>query len=220
MNEALDQKTEPRADTKDRILDAAERLFAEQGFEAASLRQITSEAGVNLAAINYHFQSKEQLLQAVVMRKARPVNRRRLEMLDQLEADFPAGPLPLEGVLQALLEPFLRASDSPHFGKLVSRLYVETPDIKRNVMLPVFQEVIDRFRPAIVRALPGSNLNDVALGMHFGMGATIQFLAGGGMLEALSGGRISSLETDLISPRLIRFVAAGLRALAQQEITA
>src|SRR5207249_7612515 len=69
-------------DTKLRILDAAERLFAQQGFDV-SIRAITDEAGVNLAAVNYHFQSKEALLDAIIARRIEPVNKRRLEMLDR-----------------------------------------------------------------------------------------------------------------------------------------
>ena len=70
------------SDTKERILDAAERLFGRHGIEQSSLRAITAEAGVNLAAVNYHFQSKEVLARAVFARRIGPVNRRRLEMLE------------------------------------------------------------------------------------------------------------------------------------------
>ena len=81
-------------ETKVRILDAAERLFAEQGLDV-SIRAITDEAGVNLAAVNYHFQSKVALVDAVIARRFEPVTKRRFEMLDQLEAQHGAGPLPL-----------------------------------------------------------------------------------------------------------------------------
>ena len=78
--------------TKDRILDTAERLFARDGFEATSLRSITAEAGVNLAAINYHFQSKEALVQAVIGRRMGPMNDRRLALLDAYEAQAATPP--------------------------------------------------------------------------------------------------------------------------------
>lgn len=77
--------------TKDRILDAAERLFARDGFDATSLRAITAEAKVNLAAVNYHFQSKEALVQAVIGRRLGPINVRRLELLDGYEAEAAGG---------------------------------------------------------------------------------------------------------------------------------
>ena len=71
-------------DTKEKILDTAERLIGEQGYAATSLRQIIAEAGVNLAAVHYHFGSKEDLLDAVVVRKAGPVNEARLARLDRV----------------------------------------------------------------------------------------------------------------------------------------
>src|SRR5262252_5809342 len=73
--------------TKDRILDAAEALFMEHGFEATSLRSITAAAGVNLAAVNYHFGSKEELFQAVLTRRLDPMNQERIELLEALERE-------------------------------------------------------------------------------------------------------------------------------------
>ena len=85
-------------DTKDRILDAAERLFADKGYSATSLRDITQEAEVNLAAVNYHFGSKEALLTALLERRLDPVNRKRLELLDAAEAeDIVRGSLTIRG---------------------------------------------------------------------------------------------------------------------------
>src|SRR5947208_6015283 len=99
--------------TKIRILDAAEELFAEKGMEL-SLRTITSKAGVNLAAVNYHFQSKETLIDAMIERRIGPINRNRLEMLDALEREFPDGPLPLEGILRAFLAPLIQLEGCDH----------------------------------------------------------------------------------------------------------
>src|SRR5215831_1778832 len=93
--------------TKERILNAAERLFSRHGIEATSLRTITAEAGVNLAAVNYHFQSKDALVRSVVARRVGPVNERRLALLDGYEAAAGDGPLALEQVLDAFLRPVL-----------------------------------------------------------------------------------------------------------------
>src|ERR671910_3594384 len=80
-------------ETKEKILDAAERLFAAHGFAGTSLRSVTKEAGVNLAAVHYHFGNKEDLLRAVLGRIVIPVNRERLEMLEQVEAAAEGVPL-------------------------------------------------------------------------------------------------------------------------------
>lgn len=98
-----------RPDTKTRILDTAEKLFGQNGFEATSLRDITAEAKVNLAAINYHFQSKDSLIDAVIQRRIEPVNRRRLEMLDA------AGPHPsVEQIVESFVVPLLEARHHHH----------------------------------------------------------------------------------------------------------
>src|SRR5579863_9327890 len=99
--------------TKDRLLDAAERLFAQHGIEATSLRVITREAGVNLAAVNYHFQSKEALMHAVIARRLDPINEKRLAMLDACEAKAGEGPLAVDEVLHALLGPIFEMLAGP-----------------------------------------------------------------------------------------------------------
>ena len=96
-------------DTKARILDAAEALFASSGFAGASLRSITADADANLAAVNYHFGSKDDLIQAVFARRLTPLNEERLRLLDQLEADAGDGPPDLEAIVRAFLIPaFMR----------------------------------------------------------------------------------------------------------------
>src|SRR5499427_5778412 len=87
--------------TKDRILDAAEALFMEHGFEATSLRSITAAAGVNLAAVNYHFGSKEELFQAVLTRRLDPMNQERVDLLTRLENEAAPAPLPCDRILAA-----------------------------------------------------------------------------------------------------------------------
>src|SRR5271168_2133017 len=97
-----------KPDTKSRILDSAEKLFGLNGFESTSLRDITREAEVNLAAVNYHFQSKDHLIDAVIARRIEPVNRRRMEMLDA------AGENPtIEQVLEAFIVPVVEQDVTP-----------------------------------------------------------------------------------------------------------
>src|SRR5918995_3621308 len=94
-------------ETKEKILDAAERLFATHGFAGTSLRAVTKEAGVNLAAVHYHFGTKEDLLRAVLSRIVIPVNRERLKMLEQVEAAAGSDPPSPAGVLQGFIAPAL-----------------------------------------------------------------------------------------------------------------
>ena len=93
------------ADIKPTILDAAECLFATHGVEATSLRAITKEADVNLAAVNYHFGSKDGLVQAIFKRRFEPLNARRMELFDALEAKHQSAPSPVADILRALIAP-------------------------------------------------------------------------------------------------------------------
>jgi AcrR family transcriptional regulator len=113
------------SNSKIRILDTAERLFGERGLAATSLRAITSAAGVNPAAINYHFRSKNGLIRAVYARRLGPMNQRRLELLDACEERHGSGRLPLEEVVQALVAPVLQLSPESGFRLLVRTTYTE-----------------------------------------------------------------------------------------------
>src|ERR1700682_6647964 len=87
------------ATTKARILDAAEALFMEHGFEATSLRTITAAAGANLAAVNYHFGTKEELFEAVLARRLDPMNQERIDLLDKVEREAGGKPASCEKIL-------------------------------------------------------------------------------------------------------------------------
>ena len=139
-------------DTKQRILDTAERLFAEQGYDATSLRHIIAEAGVNLAAVHYHFGSKEDLLAGLVLRKIGPVNDARLAMLDEAERAS-AGSPSVEAILRAFLLPTATtAADNPDFVKLMGRLVAEG-HIER-LAQEHFQPMTNRFIGALARCFP------------------------------------------------------------------
>src|ERR1700722_15427950 len=113
-------------ETQDKILDTAERLFGDQGYAGTSLRQIIAEAGVNLAAIHYHFGSKEELLDQVVLRKAGPVNERRLVELARVEAEAGVNGPDLDDLLRAFLKPMAdSACDHPEFSRVMGRLHSE-----------------------------------------------------------------------------------------------
>lgn len=114
-----------RPDTKTRILDAAEKLFGENGFDATSLRDITTEADVNLAAVNYHFQSKDSLIDATILRTAAPVNQKRIAMLDA------AGPKPtVEQIVEAFVGPVLEQDFEP-MAPLMGRVLASPETMQR-----------------------------------------------------------------------------------------
>src|SRR5215472_13350740 len=113
-------------DTPGKLLDAAERLFATQGYGAVSLRQVIAEADVNVAAVHYHFGSKEELVDQVVMRRAGPVNEERIARLDRIEAESGGRPPKLEQIFEAFLAPIEAVAGShPEFARMMGRLQLE-----------------------------------------------------------------------------------------------
>lgn len=203
--------------TKVRILDAAERLFAQQGLDV-SIRQITDEAGVNLAAVNYHFQSKEALIDAVIARRFEPVTHRRFEMLDQVEATAGSGPLPLEGVLEAFLAPVL-APNRPgleHLKPLVGRMYTMPPEFIKRLFQTHLAPVVARFSAALARAVPDLPESECMWRLYFIGGAMVHAINWSGVVPSLSNGQVDLSDTRALLARLVAFAAAGFRAPVPQ----
>lgn len=137
--------------TKSRIIESAESLFARRGYAATSLRDITEAAGANVAAVNYHFGSKEALLVAVLDRTVGPIGPRRLALLDEFEAaDEPS----IAEILTAYLLPPLEViaelrSRDPELPRFVSRMYTEGSELMNEIMGRQFAETQTRFISAL-----------------------------------------------------------------------
>ncbi|HBY60166.1 MAG TPA: TetR family transcriptional regulator [Solibacterales bacterium] len=200
-------------DTKTAILDAAEQLFAEQGFESASLRAITARAGVNLAAVNYHFQSKESLIAAVFARRLRPINEARFQLLDALEAQHPEGPLPLPAVVEAFLRPLLVTGQTmPTMRALLGQMYSDTSELARRIFREQIGDVVRRFGSAYERSLPGRSREDIMWGLFFSVGIVAHVLAGEKLVRLISNGACDPADEEATLRRIVRFVTAGLEA--------
>jgi len=190
-------------DTKEKILNTAEWLFGQYGYSATSLRHIISEAGVNLAAIHYHFGSKQDLLDQVILRKVGTVNERRIKLLDQFEAEAAPKPACVEKIVEAFITPAFMLDKSPDFVKLMGRVHAEglMPDIAQRH----FQPVIDRFFAALKRALPWMPAEELAWKAHFALGA---------MAHTLTARPAAYPEAARESPkkivkRLVAFISSG-----------
>jgi AcrR family transcriptional regulator len=206
--------------TKDRILDTAERLFARDGFEATSLRAITAEANVNLAAVNYHFQSKDALVQAVIGRRMGPVTARRLALLDAYEAEAGDAPVPLEKILDAFLRPVVEmvGSHAHAFVPLIGRLYTEPGEFAVQLFKQQFEQLARRFVPAFQRALPELPRVELIWRLHFAIGALAHTMAASKMLEMMSGGSCEISDVEEMLTRLKAFILAGLTSTVTTEV--
>jgi AcrR family transcriptional regulator len=165
-----------RTATRDRVLDVAERLFAERGLDAVSIRDITHEAAANLGAVNYHFGTKQELIGAVFERRMRPLTEQRLQTLDALEQAAGNRPLKLESVLEAIFRPAVEQAMDPKrggamFSKLMARCLVEPNPVVEETMRKHFEPVVRRFDAALLRAMPKLTHEDVFWRMHLLIGA-------------------------------------------------
>lgn len=204
-------------DTKNRILEATELLFIEFGYEAMSLRQITARAKVNLAAVNYHFGSKEALMQSVLGRRLDPLNTRRLALLTACEERWPQR-LSCEHVLGALFVPALQMARTPDTGgpaflRLMGRVYSDTSPFVQNYLLGHYAPVFDRFFEAFSRTLPGLPRAELGWRLHFALKALAGVLAGddlNNLLPLFTQGKPMNDATLLA--RLTALVVATLNA--------
>ena len=214
MNHALTQAV---PSTKDRILDAAERLFGAHGFEATSLRAITAEAGVNLAAVNYHFQSKEALMRATIARRIAPVNERRLKMLDAAEAAAGSGPLPVEGVIEAFVRPVIemRCHGPQTIAPMIGRIFAEDRAFVERFFQEHLAPIAKRFTAAFEKALPDLPPEEMFWRAHFLVGSMAHTMSGAHLLEALSGGLCHMDDVEAIVRRFVVAFTAVFQAPAE-----
>src|SRR5712692_10580188 len=206
--------------TQGKILDAAEALFMEHGFEATSLRQITTAANVNLAAVHYHFGSKEDLFEAVLTRRLDPMNQERLALLTRFEHESAPKPLSCEKILAAMFIPALKLARDPERGgknflRLLGRAYADPAPFIRHLLSDQYAVVIARFKAAFGRALPQLPKKELVWRLHFVMGALSFTLAGTDALKLFSQVTLTDRDNDeLLLQRLAPFLVAGLKAPA------
>jgi AcrR family transcriptional regulator len=192
------------SDTKQKILDAAERLIAEQGYAATSLRHIIAQAGVNLASIHYHFGSKEELLDELIAGKVAPINRERLERLDRALAETAPALPAAEVLLRAFMLPMAKAATrDPQFVKVMGRIVAE--GLLPSVIAKHFMPVAGRFIGVLRQVLPELPEAEFQWRIHFMTGAISYTMCNSADAPA-------DFETRI--GYLIRFVNAGLCAPA------
>lgn len=210
----------PPSESKRRILDAAERLFAEYGFDRISVRDVTEAAKANVAAVNYHFGSRDRMVELVIERQIVPVLEERSARFEVLEKRPASKAAPVEEVLDALIRPVLgalRKSDFPeHLGcRLMARIFSLLPgELSPDVGAQV-RSSNDRLVRLLGRGLPGLSQDELQWRAHFLVGGMVQMLADPETLKRLSGGGTSAMEVAL--GRFIRFAAEGLREGTERQ---
>ncbi len=203
------------SDTKDRIISAAERLFAERGFAGTSLRTVTAEAGVNLAAVHYHFGTKDALLRAVFERRIVPVNQQRTLRLDRLLEETGAGGPSLEAILEAFLSPIMELKrdlegEGLVWSRFIGRVYSEPQDVVESMIRDHFEDVGRRFVQALSKCLPHLSEGEIVERLHFTIGAMSHTLTDLHRI-VLPDSSLSSSNGNKLQ-HMIAFLAAAFRA--------
>jgi AcrR family transcriptional regulator len=195
--------------TRDRILGAAETLFAQRGFDGASLRQLTAAAGVNLAAVHYHFGSKEKLVEEVVRRRLDALNADRLAALAQLGGKHAAT---LEEVLAAYIRPalaFAHDGNGALFMRVLARAFAEHDGTLRQFLSDNYGHVMRQFTAEFARLLPHLSKPELYWRIDLVTGALTHAMSGFGMIQR-KGDVSEQAHREQTVQHLIRFAAAGL----------
>jgi len=200
------------ATTGQRILRAAEDLFARKGIRGTSFKEITRLAKVNIAAVNYHYGTKDALVRAVYERCLQPLNEERLRLLTMAEMAAGEWPLPLESVLHALFEPMLRTwRVNRNFILLVGRLQNEPDPALSEFIQGLYRPLIPRFMAAACKAAPDVPEADLFFWIHFLFGGVIYSLINSHDMERMHEGLNLLDSPELFLQELIAFGTAGLR---------
>jgi len=208
----------PQHETRTRILDAAEELFMQHGFEGTSMRLLTGKAGVNLAAVNYHFGSKDALIEAVFRRRLDPMNTERIAALERLEDPSP------EDIIRAFVGPSLRLIEDAkgggrNFIRLLGRTYTEPAKTIRALIGQMYAPAMQRYKAALERALPQMPPDELVWRMHFMFGTLAYTLAATDTVQLIAGCKPEDRhDARLLEDRLTAFLAAGLGAPLKTSI--
>lgn len=203
-------------DTKTLLLDSAELLFAQNGIAATSLRTLTDHAGVNLAAVNYHFQSKDALVQAVLHRRLNPINTRRMDLLAALRQNPGGTPPAVEEILEALYRPAVEvAMASEREGRsivaLMGRIYTEPGELLASQVRALMTPVAAAFLEALQAALPEVPATVLFWRLQFSVGVLTHTFGASQLIEGLARGRVKINDTEEVLRQMIGFAAGGLR---------
>ncbi|MEN1940388.1 TetR family transcriptional regulator [Luteimonas sp. MJ246] len=198
--------------TKDRILGAAEELFAQHGFSGTSLRQVTGRADVNIAAVNYHFGSKENLINEVFRRRMDDMSRQRLAMLAEARASRPGELAP---VLAAFVEPALALARDRQGGgafiRVIARAYAEKNDGLRKFLSEQYGHVLREFARAIAECVPELDKEQLYWRLDFLSGALTYAMSDFGLIKRPTG--VAEIaHRKRAAEELIRFAVAGIKS--------
>jgi AcrR family transcriptional regulator len=214
----MNATTPPKAanQTRGQIVAAAEKIFADKGFRAMTLRAVTNAAQVNLAAVNYHFGSKTNLMRAVIQHRMEPINAERLKRLNALVAAHSPHPVPLQQIFQALFEPLFdhavtEKGNDHALMQMIGRALTEPADFVRKMHKEFFAELSMRFLTELKRSCPELSQQQLQLRFYLSVSTMLGTITEQVRLETISDGKFSGRDLDKICDELTSFVVAGFK---------
>jgi AcrR family transcriptional regulator len=213
-------KAERRADMIEQILDAAEFLFSRHGLYGVALKDVASRIGVHHTLINYYFDDKKKLFDAVFARRAVITSERRMKLLDEYDVATKGKPS-VEGALRVFLDSdldlYIEGGEGwRNYGALGAQV-ANTPEWGADMMDQHFDPVVLRLIGLLKKALPDCAEEDIFWGYHFVTGALMLTLAQTGRIDKLSGGLCKSNDYVAVKERMATFMAAGFRAVCARR---
>jgi len=220
MSSILMQKKKPKVGTRDKLLDVAEKLFAQNGLDNVSIKDITDSANTRLASINYYFETKEKLFNEVILRRAHILATQRLKALDEIRFSDREKREVVTDVVEAFVYPLLKKSVNGGPGwksycQLVAR--TATYSFSTNELKKEFNAVALRFVESLGRALPSLNNKQAHYAFHFMLSPTLYVFTENERIDGMSGGQYRSSDLEDISAEMIQFIVGGL--LDMESIT-
>ena len=206
-------------DTKTKILDTAEMLFGKNGIASTSLRNIIAEAGVNIAAIHYHFGSKKELITEVFARRIQPLNDARLQLLDELELHAKGDPLGVEKIVHAFLEPVFNIpfAQKKHFERikcLMGKVHMEPAEVEH--LDSLFKNILERFMAAFKKALPNIPPVEIQWRINFMLGVMSMAMFKDHIIQKRMEALYGKTNSEELFSRTVQFISAGFKAPATE----
>lgn len=214
----ISRKAEQRAETMEQILDAAEELFSKHGLHGVTLKDVAKLVGVHHTLLNYYFDDKKALFDAVFARRAVVTRELRMKVLDEYEASCGGKPT-VEGALHAFLDTdldlYIQGGEGwKNYAKLGAQV-ANTPEWGAELMDKHFDPVVLRLIELLRKALPDCAPENIFWGYHFVTGALMLTLARTGRIDKLSGGLSRSDDFVAVKQRMAKFMAAGFHAICR-----
>jgi len=211
-----------KQETRNRLLAAAEKLYAEKGFASVSLRDITNEAGANVAAVNYYFGSKEALADAVIAHHVGPVNDERLKLLKVLEKDYKGAPIPLRKLMDAFMRPMIRHVQRDGvreqlFSKIMGRCMSDKAQALPEEVAPLIKKVLGAYVKAFQASLPEMSAELVLWRLHFSFGVIAHTLTYSDRLQELSGRDVPTPDLETTLTRVVDYCCGGFLHGQEQD---